>query len=159
MTVPSEIAAQGVASLAYKTVFTALKKAKGFPENKVVYLPQYWRAVYTLFYLDSEVCNGGFHQFFWNSENSLNDWLLEDLEFVGSSEIKQIVCEALRLHRGYDYPQEKKAAELSWDAFTQGYDEERFETCDSAYYSSKEKLLDLLGEAIKNNAMLYEKTA
>jgi hypothetical protein len=105
------------------------------------------------------VCNGGFHQFFWNSEDTLNDWLIEDVGFVGALALRDIVCRALVLHRGYDYPEEKRRAGLSWDRFAEGYDEERFEECDEAYFSSSERLLPLLGATIKRIAPLYEKRA
>lgn len=150
---------EGPGFLAHRACCAELEAAKGFPENKLKYLPRHWRAVYTCIYLDAEVRNGGFHQFFWNSENSLNDWILSDLDLIGSKEISQIASDALRLHRGYDYPEEKKAAGLSWDSFAQCYDEERFEICDKAYYRSAEDLPMMVGAFIRVNTALYGDSA
>ncbi len=63
-------------------------------------LPPGFRAIYGPWLVDSEVANGGFHQYFWNHGEELVLTTEEALGTLGASEHQAIFVEALAAHRG-----------------------------------------------------------
>jgi hypothetical protein len=120
-------------------------------------LPQHWRAVYTTFWLECEVDNGGHHQFFWNSDGALNTETLEDLKYIGADEFAGVFAAALKTYGRHDYEQEKQSAGNSWEAFTEAYREKRLDECDSRFYklSEKQTVASILAAHISANKTLY----
>lgn len=121
-------------------------------------LPQHWRAVYTAFWLECEVNNGGHHQFLWNSGGVLNIETLEDLKYIKAGNFSTIFASALEVYSKHDYQGEKKSGNTVED-FTEGYKEERFDECDNRFYKESEKqtLADILSKHIIENKPLYMK--
>jgi hypothetical protein len=146
-----------VADAAWTTVVDALEAAKGDHEAAVHRLPRPWRAVYTTYWLQCEVNNGGHHQFFWNSEGALNAETEEDIEFIGATSFLGLFREARRVFDAHDYRKEKRKAGKSWEGFTAGYREKRMAELDSAFYKMPKRLEQYLGEFIRAHPELYSK--
>ncbi|MEM9774818.1 MAG: DUF4375 domain-containing protein [Chloroflexota bacterium] len=147
--------------LAYDTflyLLTFLEKETLETYNpKIKSLPQHWRAVYTTFWLECEIRNGGHHQFFWNSEGEFNTETLEDLKLINASEYVTIFSKALEVYDKHDYIEEKIEAGSDWERFTQGYREKRLDECDSNFEKANktESIADVLTKYISHNKQLF----
>lgn len=64
------------------------------------------RHLYAAHWCESEVCNGGFHQFFHNSTGILAPNAAEGFAAVGAGELSSIVTEAMRFF-GPEYPRDR----------------------------------------------------
>ena len=140
--------------------FTAIMDAHVKGQNYNSYLeslPKSWRIVYTSISFDGEVNNGGFHQFFWNSEGKWNKETEEDLEKIGAEPFLKLFREARKIYDAHDYPTEKAKSGGSWETFTVGYKEKRMGELDSLYFKEKKSLPSFVGEYLKRNRLLYER--
>ncbi len=84
-------------------------------------LPVGLRAGYVLCVLESEVLNGGFHQFFTNSSGRHSDEALEYLRMIGAEEYVDVVAEAIQLNRQLEaryssYQRRWETPEPEWNA-------------------------------------------
>jgi hypothetical protein len=80
---------------------------RGAPLRQLIQaLPRGLRITYTLTALDSEINNGGLHQFFTNWDGRLAVEALEDLEQIGAMEAHRIFAEAVRLNEGMEFRDE-----------------------------------------------------
>lgn len=84
-------------------------------------LPQPWRALYTTTSLYAEVKNGGFHQFFWNSEGKLSAAIAQDLWFLGAVPFSEIFKRAVACAEEYKVVETKLLSSNTWEEFTAGY--------------------------------------
>lgn len=89
LTVVSGVAmAQG-----YPTVFDAVSEkhaASGFAS-----LTEKEQAIYTIWWLEAEVNNGGFHQYFWNSSGDHTEIALKSLHKIGAIETASMLQRAI----------------------------------------------------------------
>jgi hypothetical protein len=140
-----------IGKAAVNGVINALDKAKGDSRQKMMMLSPEWRAINTLFTLDYQVCNGGFHQFFTNSGGEYDAILLDDLAVLGESAFVPIVRTAFESYRKLDYTDQWENCGKSWEYFTAPYKEGRFKTDDKAYYAVKPKMMEQIGFYVRNN--------
>jgi hypothetical protein len=103
-------------------------------------LPQPWRALYTTFRMDAEVRNGGFHQYFWNSEGVLNAVTEEDLGYIGALEIQRIFRRAVACFVEFDIAAEKRRGENTWEEFSAGYETIPWDNLDTEFYQASPTL-------------------
>jgi len=114
-----------------------------------------WRAFYTCRTLDGEVVNGGFHQFFWNSEGELNTALEEDLLHVGANGHLPVFQQARRLFDECRIADIKRAGENTWEEFTAGYKTIPWGALDERYWALTPKLPAMLSAFVRSNEGLY----
>jgi len=67
-------------------------------------LPEGFAIVYTSRILDAEVANGGFHQYFWNTEGCYIDLVTRAVARLGSAEHLKILKEAVGIFRAEGKP-------------------------------------------------------
>jgi hypothetical protein len=67
-------------------------------------LPEGYGVVYTTWILDAEVANGGFHQYFWNTDGHFVDLVTRGVERLHSEEHQRALDEAVRLFRAEGKP-------------------------------------------------------
>jgi hypothetical protein len=103
-------------------------------------LPQPWRYVYTTLWLDAEVNNGGFHQYFWNGGGLMNTATEEDLGRIGAIEIQNIFRRAVACFVEFDVAGEKQRSKNTWEEFTAGYKTIPWEKFDTEYYEASPTL-------------------
>ncbi|MEI6536189.1 MAG: DUF4375 domain-containing protein [Verrucomicrobiaceae bacterium] len=145
------------AEKAWDAVLEALKPAKNDYNAAIRKLPQPWRAVYTTFWLQCEVNNGGHHQFFWNSDGALNAETQADLEFIGATPFLTFFTEARKIYDAHNYAEEKKSSGNTWEGFTAAYREKRMEELDTAFYKEPKNIETYLGEFIRSHPELFTK--
>jgi hypothetical protein len=145
-----------LASKAREQIFAILEKDEENWDALALSLPQPWRAIHTVGLLEAEVNNGGFHQFFWNTEGKFNDATLKDLKYIGANQFHELFASALAVYAGHDYGKEKKDSGTNWKKrFTKGYDEKRFDDLDDRFYKLKLDGDEMLGQFIKKHPELY----
>ena len=96
--------------------------------------------LYAAHWCRSEVCNGGFHQFFSNTTGLLASEALDGFRAIGATAWADILVEAMK-HFGSPYPRDrdqrekflpmrKRGAREEWDPFYQ-FDERFYEWADN----------------------------
>ena len=53
------------------------------------------QAIYTIWWLEAEVNNGGFHQYFWNSAGDHSDIALKSLKAIGATKTAALLEKAI----------------------------------------------------------------
>jgi hypothetical protein len=112
-----------------------------------------WRAVKVTYHLFVEVQNGGLHQFFWNTEGTLNDFVREGLQLFGASPYLKIFVDACAIFDAHDYEAEKRDSGNTWEGFTSAYREKRLEELDTAFYNqyNVKSLPEFIADYIRAN--------
>ncbi len=84
-------------------------------------LPQQWRLIYTICWLQAEVDNGGHEQFFSNGQGDFDDETEVDLHFIGATKFLTLFSKARRLYYSApaDYTERIPEVEPLDDAFYQ----------------------------------------
>lgn len=114
-------------------------------------LPHPWRAVYSTLMLQYEVDNGGFHQFFWNSDGSWNSETREDLVSIDALPVLSLFDKAVTVFETRCDLVLKESSGNSWDAFTSGYEENPLSDLDEQFYELPKSIDSYLGEFIQQN--------
>jgi hypothetical protein len=115
------------------------KGAKGLTEPQLYYL--------TLCWLDAEVRNGGFSQFYFNSSGELAPYAVKATKAVGAPELAAIIQKANALFDkdGPDPDRNKRMDQLS------KIDLKALEELDTRYYKCSEQLSELLPKYVAAN--------
>ena len=108
------------------------------------------KALYYWWYLDGQVTNGGFVQFYYNDYGRYIPTIIKGLELVGDTEMVSLVKKADKI-----YQKNKKLVTKAQkvDLFDSDlYDRlEELSDLDSKYYELKEKTMSLIEMYIRNN--------
>ncbi|MEA3211920.1 MAG: hypothetical protein QOE70_4977 [Chthoniobacter sp.] len=104
-------------------------------------MPQHWRLVYTLCWLQAEVDNGGHEQFFDNCRRRFDDVTEADLRFIGAGRFLELFMEARRF---YDCAPADHADRIP-----------QIEPLDNAFYNQKKSLHTLVGEYVLSHLADY----
>lgn len=140
---------------AVSAVIDALDDAKGDRDQKMLLLPTNWRAVNTLFTLDYQVCNGGFHQFFTNTGGAFDSILIDDVSQLGDSEFVSIVTTAFREYEKIDFTDQWENRGKSWEYFTAPNREGRFQSENKAFYAVRPRMNVQIGTYVRSTAELF----
>lgn len=127
-------------------------------------LSEEWKIFYLCFFLDAEVQNGGFIQYFTNTEGKYLSETINALSVVGANEQRKILERIINLHHelgmkdidstkeyidlvlvGYDYKFKNKRLESKFDKITDELDLE--------YYNLEPSTTELLEAYIQDNNM------
>lgn len=113
-------------------------------------------AIFTTWWLDSEVCNGGFSQYYENGSGHYAAEALHGLELIGASEFSELHRQSMRIFPGSNPPKRRteRVAAL-YRAFGQSPDDEKgpnreskagkfLDALESRYYKLLERDGDLL---------------
>jgi hypothetical protein len=119
------------------------KGAKGLTEPQLYYLTLYW--------LDVEVRNGGFSQYYFNSSAELASHAVSAARAVGASELAGIIQKANALFgkNGPHPNRNKRTDQLS------EIDLKKLEELDTRYYKCPEKLSEILPKYVALNADVF----
>jgi hypothetical protein len=153
-TIPSA-SARVAAQLAFRALSSVLDYDRADMPSQVRGLPRHWRAVFTVCWLEFEVCNGGHHQFFWNWEGKLHAETLADLDLIGAADAATILRDALRVFKSHDYVRKKAVAGGSLLDFAAHNPERELSPLDHAFYALRKRPTKFLGAFIKANLNLF----
>jgi hypothetical protein len=118
-------------------------------ENKVPLLAATpgQRAVYALSWLDVEVNNGGFHQFFFNPSGALAREALGGARLVGLGEHAAIIEEAFSAFPDGEVPEDFDERVSLHEGLSEA-DSDRIDACDERWYELAERSGDGLYKAL-----------
>jgi len=98
-------------------------------------LPEGFGIVYSTWVLDAEVANGGFHQYFWNTEGRYLDLVTRAVQRLGSAENNRILSQAIKVYALEGRPDVAALApEEQVQVFSKGAQESSLGTLDSQWY-------------------------
>lgn len=107
------------------------------------------KALYFFWYLDSEVCNGGFIQFYWNQNRKYCAPVLKGLKLIGDTEMIKLVERAEQLFLKH---QSKFELEDTQENFDKVYNElTEFEELDLQFFDIHDTTMDLIEKYIREN--------
>ncbi len=115
------------------------KGAKGLTKPQLYYLALWW--------LDAEVRNGGFSQYYFNSSGELSPHAVKAAQSVGAPELAEIIQKANALFgkNGPDPDRGKRMDQLS------KIDLKALEELDTRYYKCAERLSEILPKFVAGN--------
>lgn len=100
------------------------------------------KALYFFWYLDGEVTNGGFIQFYWNGYRQYLPPIIDGLKLIGDSLMVDLVNKADEEYLKYKEQFILQRQKNDWQPL---YDNlKKFDEYDSIYYATHEKTMDLI---------------
>ena len=114
--------------------------AKGF-----LALNEKEQAIYTIWWLETEVNNGGFHQYFWNSAGDHADVALKSLRSIGAKKTAELLEKSIKIAFEGKLPINRSERQNKLEV-NQEAKLERLEELDNEFYEYSEdfyKLLDI----------------
>jgi hypothetical protein len=107
------------------------------------------KALYYIWYLDEEVTNGGFIQFYWNGYRKYIPLIQDGLQLIGHKEMLEIVQKA---DNEYMLHKDKFDSLRKSDNWEPLYDNlKNFDVYDSIYYQIHDKTMDLIEAYVRNH--------
>jgi len=105
------------------------------------------RALYYFWYLDAQVVNGGFIQFYWNGYESYLPLIQEGIKFIGDSALLNLLIKA---NEEYIKNKDKFKQQKTIDDWSPLYGNlKKFDEYDSEYYKIHDHTMDLLEQYIR----------
>lgn len=109
------------------------------------------KALYYWWYVDAQVTNGGFTQFYFNDYGKYVPTVIKGLKYIGDDKMAELV------NRSYEiYLKENKkikdARDGSWESFSNLYKEiTDFDELDDEYYNLNDQTMKVIENYIRNN--------
>ncbi len=107
------------------------------------------KALYFFWYLDAEVTNGGFIQFYWNGYRKYLPTILKGLKLVGDTSLIDLVEKA---DKEYLANKDKFIIQRKLDDWKPLYNDlKKFDEFDDIYYKIHDHSMDLIEKYIRQN--------
>tara|TARA_R110002167_G_scaffold42935_15_gene130090 strand:- start:11557 stop:12009 length:453 start_codon:yes stop_codon:yes gene_type:complete len=135
-------------------LFSGLSMTSNFPESfdkvDVKYnqkgfqsLTNKEKAIFTIWWLEAEVNNGGFHQYFWNSAGDHALLALEALNNIGASKTANLLENALEIGFSGSYTQERNDRQNILE-INEDLKMDKLGALDSKFYEYEENFYEML---------------
>jgi Domain of unknown function (DUF4375) len=110
------------------------------------------QAIYIIWWLDAEVNNGGFNQFYENSSGQYAELLPAALKLIGATKHQYLMVQANNCHRR-EIEQITRYMDGTVEGFVKSYDDNPLNKFDTQFYKleSKENLQKLMVNFIRQN--------
>lgn len=113
-------------------------------EPKIVRsLPESIRAIYVTWWVESEVRNGGFNQFFWNSRGVFAEDAVKGYEFLDAPEHAALMREAIAVSLAEEATMKKFKNKNSRESFSESYQHTKLTDIDGKFHK--------LGDGLSNS--------
>lgn len=93
-----------------------------------------FRAVYSTWWVEAEVHNGGFNQYFWNSSGQFAPDAVAGFELLGAPALARLMERAIAVHEQDAARLAPLMAENTAEAFSQSYEANPLEALDHEFY-------------------------
>ncbi|HXE41867.1 MAG TPA: DUF4375 domain-containing protein [Candidatus Baltobacteraceae bacterium] len=103
-------------------------------QDRVRKLPSLIRPLYTVLVLQSEVENGGFNQYFWNSSGRLASEALDDLVCLDAKQHAALLKYAIMIEKDESPMMAEFKKPQTWDSFAESYKHTELEPLDDEFY-------------------------
>jgi hypothetical protein len=133
-------------SLIADAMFAAMRDKYEWEYEVVEAWPPGLRMLYTTWQVEGEVNNGGFNQYFWNTDGQLADMALEGFRLVRAAKYADIMQRAIATHKREVSEMQKYKENGTLDAFSESYEHTDLNKLDEEFFDLDE---DLSGLRIK----------
>jgi len=121
----------------------------------VAKLPIGAQALYITWWVEAEVNNGGFNQYYWNNAGKFSDQAAEAFEFFSAHEHAALMREANSV-RALEADKMKKFKDRgTMEAFAESYKESQLGPLDTRFFETKEDLGALRISKIRSNPEFF----
>jgi hypothetical protein len=104
-------------------------------EYKIVMaLPKEMRAVYTTWWVEAEVGNGGFNQYFWNSTGQFRHEAVQGYELIGANEHASLLREAIAVYEKEEARLKQYKDKNSLEGFSESYKDNPLNQFDERFF-------------------------
>jgi len=125
-------------------------------EPKIVRsLPESIRAIYVTWWVESEVRNGGFNQFFWNSHGVFAEDAVKGYEFLGAPEHAALLREAIAVSLAEEAIVKKFKNKNSRESFSESYQHTKLTDIDKKFHKLGDDLGDSRIKVIREKPELF----
>jgi hypothetical protein len=100
------------------------------------------KALYFFWYLDAEVTNGGFIQFYWNDYRPYLPTIREGLKLIGDNELLNLLDKADQEYLTHKDKFDKQREKQDWTPLYN--DLKKFEEYDRTYYKIHDRTMELI---------------
>lgn len=114
-------------------------------------LPKGLQYMYATWWLEAEVYNGGFNQYFFNSAGQFVREALEGCRVFGAVQHAALLEEAIAIYQEEEELHSKVKEEGTLEAFSQSYEETRLNEVDTRFYSMDENMSQLRVQYIRSH--------
>lgn len=121
-------------------VFSKLEKDFAEEAQVVRELSPGLRAMYLTWIVEAEVNNGGFNQYYWNTEEKFASDAVTAFEYFGASEHAALMRDANVVHATEEAEMAKFKEQGSLEAFSESYEHTKLEPLDDRFFQLSENL-------------------
>lgn len=107
------------------------------------------KALYFFWYLDAEVTNGGFIQFYWNGYKEYLPPILDGLKLIGHQELVELITKADQEYLANKEKFDLQQLKNDWKPLYNNLEE--FEKFDEDYYKIHDKTMALIEKYARQN--------
>lgn len=109
------------------------------------------KALYYWWYVDAQVTNGGFTQFYFNDYGKYVPTIIKGLKHIGDDKMAELVNRSYELYLK-ENKKIKDARDGSWDSFSNLYKEFKdFDELDDEYYNLNDRTMKIIENYIRSN--------
>ena len=117
-----------------------LHNLPGTEEEAVLKLPRSYRMVYTTINVESEIEDGGWNQYFWNTRMMLNREAISDFEMIGADDYADLMHRAVAAGEKEE-PDRKRLRRVGTpEAVVKSYDHSHLERFDDEFIGLKKRI-------------------
>jgi hypothetical protein len=113
------------------------------------------KALYFFWYLDAEVTNGGFIQFYWNDYRKYLSPILDGLKLIGDEELIDLIDKADKQYIANKQKFDLQRGKDDWEPLYDSLKE--FDVFDSIYYKIHDKSMALIEEYVRHHPSEFVK--
>jgi len=113
------------------------------------------RALYITWWLEGEVNNGGFNQYFWNAAGQFASLAPESFDFFGASQHAALMREAIAVRAAEAQTISEFKRQGTLKAFSASYEHTQLNALDDKFYELKETMTSLRVAKIRSHPELF----
>ena len=114
------------------------------------------RALYLTWVVEAEVNNGGFNQYYFNTEGAFAPDAVDAFEFFGATQLAALMREANAVREAEEKAMAKFKDAKTLEAFLESYEETKLGPLDDRFIELSEKLTELRVARIRQTPELFE---
>jgi hypothetical protein len=124
----------------------------------VTSLSKGFQMVYATSWVEGEVDNGGFNQYFWNPSGAFRIEALEGYKLIGATQHEQIMAEAIKVYAAIESKLKQQQEKGTLKAFSDSYKDNPLNKLDDQFYELKENVSALRVRFIREHPDLFVST-
>ena len=101
--------------------------------------------------LDDQVCNGGFHQYFWNTEGKDIDLIEKAFAHFGAKKHATLASAAVKIFRKDDRIRKSYEVERTLESFGESAREDNYDDLDTQYFEIKENIESVICRYVRKH--------